>query len=100
MGKSLFQLEEFELLGRSILLDALTAAEEFHLPKLLICNGKDAHISILRQSVFNSLDMHIGIFATRAVAKIDGELEHSEPILQEVFAKLCILLAVALCLGR
>ncbi len=85
-----WMLEQFQLLPWVVRLMRFGAVKQLNVAKLLIGYTQNTYLTIIGNSVFNSLDMHFCILHTSAMPKIDGKLKHGEPIAQQKVTKIYV----------
>lgn len=88
--------KKLKLLGYRGLFFFFLAVKNLHHAKLLVGDGKYAHMPPGRQVFLNAFYVHLGIFAAGAVSQIGAELEHGEPVLHHLFSEIGIVLPVFL----
>ena len=74
------ELKQFQLLNSFGVVDHFFSPENLHHSKLFIGNTHNADMTFGRKDSFYSLYMHIGILTAGAVAQVNAELEHIEPV--------------------
>lgn len=92
--------EKFKLLLDVRQLGVFSSKKKFHRRKLLVRYAQHPHLAIIRQQTLDPTDMHIGILHRRTLTQINRELEHREPVAQQILTELGSDLAFLLCLGR
>lgn len=90
-------LKQFQLLIWSMYFFLFFPDKQFHIPKLFIGDTENSYLASGRKEAFNSFDMHIGVFPTGTVPQVNRKLKHSEPILNQFFAKIRINFPIFLC---
>jgi hypothetical protein len=90
MASGFFILKQFQLLRGVWQLFFFLAVKQFHHTKLLIGYGHNAYMAFWREYFFNAFNMYIGIFATAAMAQVNGKLEHTEAVLHNILAELAV----------
>lgn len=65
----------------------LPAMKQFDHTELFIRKLEDTHVPLGRQEALDPFDMNICIFPAGAVPHIDTELEHLEPVGQQLFTE-------------
>ena len=92
--------EQFKLniIGRWFL--NLFFVKKFHWAELFICNWQNAHLAFGWKKRFYATDMHLGVFCTWTMTHIDGKLKHYEPVWNQPFPEVGILLPLFLCISR
>ena len=90
--------KQLQLLNRCVGCLRLAIGENLHLAKLLVGDAQYPNITKLSHKRLHPPDMHISIFATRTVPKIDGKLKHGKPVGHDAFAEQRIRFSFLLCI--
>jgi hypothetical protein len=93
-------LKKLQLLYRFRSIYQFFSPEYLHHPKLLIRDAHNPHMPFGGQDGLYPFYMHVGIFPAGAVAEVNAELEHAEPVGHNVLAEFRIDLPLLFGLGR
>ena len=93
-------LEKFELLSRGVGRNRFAGGKYFHHTELFIGDTKNPYVAQRRQKHFYSFYVYLGIFATGAVAHINGKLKLGESVAHKLFAEVGVCFSLFLGIGR
>ena len=65
------------------------AVKDFDVSELFVRDAEHSDVSFGRSHTHDAFDMHLCVVHTGTVPHIDGELEHGESVLYNVFSELC-----------
>ena len=68
------------------------APKYLHHAELFIGDGHDANMPLRRQDLFDTFDMHVGMFPAAAVPEVHAELEAGEAAIEHTFPEFGVLL--------
>lgn len=78
----------------------ILAAEKLHHAELTVGKRKKDDFPLRRQKILDPLDVYFCVFPARAMAGIDGILEHGKAVLQKLLSEKRCILSVLFCFGR
>ena len=80
--------KQFQLLLRRLHLFLLFPDKKFNFPELFVGNAENSNLPKFGQKRFHPPDMHIRVLLAGAMPHINGELEHSEPVLHQLLSEI------------
>jgi len=93
-------LEHFQLLRRRRMALLLLSFKYLHHPKLPVRDPQNSHLSFFGESVLHAFHVNFRILIAHAMSNVNRELEHVEPVLQELLTELRVRTSIHICFRR